>query len=67
MSYGVVSIYGLRAWKKELKYRSEFALTKKVLKATYGVRDGFDHVRKTRFSSYEFPAGFVLDPKKSDP
>ncbi|OLE53103.1 MAG: hypothetical protein AUG51_14975 [Acidobacteria bacterium 13_1_20CM_3_53_8] len=42
---GVVAIYGVIAWKKQLKGKTEYELARRVLRAIYKVRDSIRIVR----------------------
>ena len=51
-----VSAYlGIRAWRAELKGKSEYDLAKKLLKAVYKVREAFYNVRFIGVYQYEYP------------
>ncbi len=54
-STAVFVYIGLRTWRHELKGRSEYELSKKVLKAVYKVRDAFYHVRHLAIYQFEYP------------
>ena len=55
MTAAIVAIFGLRAWRNELKGKSEYKLAKDLLKSVYNVRDGFLHLRNPAIYSYEYP------------
>jgi hypothetical protein len=50
-----VAFSGLRAWRRELKGKSEFTRAKEVLKAVYRVRYAFWDVRNPAIWQYEYP------------
>ncbi len=50
-----VAYSGLDAWKRELKGRSEYKLSKDTLIAVYRVRNAFLHVRNPAIFTYEYP------------
>jgi hypothetical protein len=50
-----IAISGLRAWRKELKGKSEYEKAKEILKAVYLVRERFKTVRAVGINSYEYP------------
>lgn len=53
ISAGVVAIVGLRTWRKQLKGKTEYELTQKLLIAIYRIRDSLNHVRNPMMLSGE--------------
>lgn len=51
----IMAYLGLSAWQRELKGKSEYQMSKDVLKAVYNVREAFKHVRHIAIYSYEYP------------
>jgi|GEM_PF-1875345 len=52
---------GLKAWREQLKGSAEYTLAKDMLKAAYGVREAFIHVRNPFIRAYEYPEN-MRDP-----
>jgi hypothetical protein len=50
-----IAFVGLKAWRKELKGKSEYSRAKDLLKAVFKVRNAFLHVRHPAVYSYEYP------------
>ena len=40
-----VGIFGLKAWRKQLKGRNDYELARRLLKNTYRIRDGIANIR----------------------
>ncbi len=55
----VMAVWGLTAWRRELKGKSEYAKAKEVLKAVYRVREGFKHVRRPAIWQFEYPEEMI--------
>lgn len=55
----VVAVKGLRAWKKQLRGKTDYELARRCLKAVYRVRDGIRMVRNPLQSSEEIAAGMT--------
>lgn len=51
----VIAYIGLRTWRDQLKGSAEYTLAKDILKAVYGVREAFKHVRNPAIFVYEYP------------
>lgn len=49
-----LTIYGFTTWRKELKGKHEYELSKQIIAATYSIRDRIDQVRNPFISVYEF-------------
>jgi hypothetical protein len=45
LTAAIVTILGLQAWKQQLKGKTEYELTQKLLRSTYRVRDGIAYAR----------------------
>ena len=58
----IVAVSGLRTWKKQLKGRVEYDLSRKLLTATYKLRDSIGYIR----SPFMF-GGEMEDPPDSSP
>src|SRR5215212_10812739 len=53
---GGIAIYGLVAWKRQLRGRTEYELARRVLRAVYKVRDAIQGVRNPLQSAGEIEA-----------
>jgi len=49
----IVSILGLKAWKKQLKGKTEYELARRLLRAVYKIREAISYVRNPFVSSAE--------------
>lgn len=58
---GVVAILGLRAWKEQLRGRSEYELARRLLRATLKVRDEIAYVRGPLIEAGEIAAAVEQD------
>jgi len=66
---GVVAIIGLRTWRYQLKGTANYDLAKRLLKATYKIRDALQSVRNPFITDGEFSYAMKekhLDIKPSD-
>lgn len=50
----VLTYYGFTTWRKELKGKHEYELSKQIIAATYSIRDRIDQVRNPFISVHEF-------------
>jgi len=55
LSATYIAYQGLSTWKDELKGKSEYQISKDVLRAVYKVREAFKHVRNPVIYQYEYP------------
>ena len=51
----LIAYFGVDAWKRELKGKSEYELAKRVLISVYKVREAFKQVRNPAIYQYEYP------------
>lgn len=68
---GCIAIYGLVAWKRQLKGKTEYELARRILRAVYKVRDAIKGVRNPLQSAGEIEtslreAGLSIDPNSSE-
>lgn len=49
-----LTIYGFTTWRKELKGKHEYELSKQIIAETYSIRDRIDQVRNPFISVHEF-------------
>jgi hypothetical protein len=71
LSAGVVAVLGLRAWKKQLKGKTEYELARRFLRAAFNVRDAIKFVRNPFQTSGEIvhslkESGLDIDPNSSE-
>ena len=49
-----LTVYGFTTWRKELKGKHKYELSKQIIAATYSIRDMIDQVRNPFISVYEY-------------
>ena len=52
---GIVAIYGITSWRRELKGKANFEVARILIKAVYKLRDELGYCRSSFISAYEFP------------
>jgi len=57
----VVAVKGLRTWRQELRGKTEYELSRRLIRACYKVRDSFLHVRSRGIMASELPGDAVND------
>lgn len=45
LTAGIIAVIGLRAWRKQLRGKTEYELARRLLRASLNVRDAIKHVR----------------------
>ena len=50
-----VAVLGLKNWSRELKGKTEFKVSRNLIRATYKLRDEIQNCRSPFISDYEFP------------
>lgn len=65
----VVAIVGLRTWRRQLKGKTEYELSRRLLRATYALREEFNRVRNPLMLGAEIATAFEeaeVDPKSEE-
>lgn len=62
-----VAVIGLNSWRKELRGKAEYEVARRLIRATYKLRDELNYSRSPFIGSYEFPDGYdPIDKSASD-
>ena len=67
VAVAVVSILGLKAWKKQLKGKTEYELARRLLRTVYKIREAINSVRNPFISSAEIGQALQEINLKIDP
>ncbi len=62
-----VAVFGLSAWKRELKGKAEFEVARGLIRSTYKLRDAITSCRSPFVRGQEYPEGYLTLGREATP